>query len=63
MVEEVRITKLVYKGIGAKYEVCFVLGLLNTHTHHELFSTLKDAREFVKSKLPLKHKLPPVIVQ
>lgn len=52
MVEEVRITKLVYAGIGTKYEVCFVLGLLNTCTHHELFNTLKDAREFVKSKLP-----------
>lgn len=63
MVEEVRITKLVFAGSGVKYEVCFVLGLLNTCTHHELFSTLKDAREFVKSKLPLKHKLPPIIVQ
>lgn len=63
MIEEVRITKLVYAGVGTKYEVCFVLGLLNTYTHQELFNTLKDARDFVKSKLPLKHKLPPIIVQ
>lgn len=63
MVEEIRITKLSYAGIGVKYEVCFVLGLLNTQTHHQLFSTVKDAREFIKSVLPHKHKLPPIIVQ
>ena len=41
---EARITKLSYKGIGVKYEVCFLFGLMDSFTHTELFSTLAEAR-------------------
>lgn len=45
---EARITKLNYRGIGIKYEVCFLFGLMDSFTHTELFSTLAEARAFVK---------------
>ena len=46
---EARITKLRFAGIGVKYEVCFLFGLLDSFTHPDLFSSLADARAFVKT--------------
>lgn len=48
---EVRITKVSFDTKGYRYEVCFVLGLLNTVTVPTMFPSLKDARSFVTQKL------------
>lgn len=58
---EVRITRVSFDCKGYRYEVCFVLGLLNTVTIPTMFHTLKDARAFVTQKL--EGKSVPIICQ
>lgn len=58
---EVRITRVSFDCKGYRYEVCFVLGLLNTVTIPTMFHTLKDARAFVMQKL--EGKSVPIICQ
>jgi hypothetical protein len=54
---EARITRI---GAGA-YEVCFVLGLLDTYTVQKHFSSVKEARDYIRAHTPSHKKLPIIV--